>query len=152
MTDYKVKKTEADWRAQLDPMQFEVARHAETERQFSGKYWDHWSAGNYNCVGCHFHGGGGIGPPLMDDAWAYGSNPEQVFASIVQGRPNGMPSFRQKIPDYQVWQLVAYVRSMSGLVNKNAAPGRSDEMNTKTPENSVPTQPPRKLPRAELPR
>src|SRR4051812_38033500 len=24
---------------------------------------------NFNCVGCHFHGGGGIGPPLMDDKW-----------------------------------------------------------------------------------
>ena len=50
--DYKVKKSEAEWRAQLDPMQFEVARHAATERAFSGKYWDHWSNGNYNCVGC----------------------------------------------------------------------------------------------------
>ena len=49
---YKVKKTDAEWRAQLDPMQFEVARHAATERPFSGKYWDHWSDGNYNCVGC----------------------------------------------------------------------------------------------------
>ena len=50
--DYKVKKTDAEWRAQLDPMQFEVARKAATERPFSGKFWDHWSDGNYNCVGC----------------------------------------------------------------------------------------------------
>ena len=50
--DYEVKKTDAEWKAQLDPMQFEVARHAATERPFSGKYWDHWSGGNYNCVGC----------------------------------------------------------------------------------------------------
>ena len=49
---YKVKKTDAEWKAQLDPMQFEVARHAATERPFSGKYWDYWSDGNYNCVGC----------------------------------------------------------------------------------------------------
>ena len=49
---YEVTKTDAEWRAQLDPMQFEVARHAATERPFSGKYWDHWSEGNYNCVGC----------------------------------------------------------------------------------------------------
>ena len=50
--EYKVKKSDAEWRAQLDPMQFEVARHAATERPFSGLYWDHWSDGNYNCVGC----------------------------------------------------------------------------------------------------
>ena len=93
----------------------------------------------FNCVGYHFHGGGGIGPPLMDETWIYGSDPDQVFSTIVQGRPNGMPSYRGKIPDYQIWQIVAYVRSMSGLVNKTAAPGRSDEMTSTTPPNSVPT-------------
>ena len=50
--DYKVKKSEAEWRAQLDPMEFEVARHAATERPFSGKYWNHWDDGRYNCIGC----------------------------------------------------------------------------------------------------
>ena len=51
-TDRKVTKTDAEWRAQLDSMQFEVARHAATERPFSGKYWDHWDTGQYNCIGC----------------------------------------------------------------------------------------------------
>src|SRR5205823_166532 len=37
----------------------------------------------YNCSGCHFHGGGGIGPALMDDKWIYGSAPDQIFATIV---------------------------------------------------------------------
>jgi len=97
---------------------------------------------NFNCSGCHFHGGGGIGPPLMDDKWIYGSEPQQIFATVVQGRPNGMPSFHGKINDYQLWQIVAYVRSMSGLTNKNAAPGRSDQMKTTQPPNSVPTSQP----------
>ena len=44
MTD-KVHKSEAEWRAQLDPMQFEVTRHAATERAFSGQFWDHHEAG-----------------------------------------------------------------------------------------------------------
>ena len=90
----------------------------------------------FNCVGCHAHGGGGMGPPLMDDKWLYGSQPEQVFSTIVEGRPNGMPSFRGKIPDYQVWQLAAYVRSMSGQVPADAAPGRNDDMNATKPEQS----------------
>ncbi len=93
-----------------------------------------------NCVGCHFHGGGGIGPPLMDDKWIYGSNPEQIFSTIVEGRPNGMPSFRGKIVDYQVWQIVAYVRSLSGQVSTWAAPGRDDHMTAQTPPNSMKPQ------------
>jgi len=93
----------------------------------------------FNCVGCHFHGGGGIGPPLMDNKWTYGAEPQQIFATVIQGRPNGMPSFRGKIPDHQVWQIVAYVRSMSGLTNKLAAPNRSDEMKNATPSASTPT-------------
>lgn len=48
----KVVKTDAEWRAQLDPMQYEVTRHAATERPFTGKYWDHWTQGHYDCVGC----------------------------------------------------------------------------------------------------
>jgi cytochrome c oxidase cbb3-type subunit 3 len=90
-----------------------------------------------NCVGCHAHGGGGMGPPLMDDEWIYGGQPENIFATVVEGRPNGMPSFRGKLPDYQVWQLAAYVRSMSGQVPKDAAPSRDDNMQYKKPENST---------------
>ncbi len=82
----------------------------------------------YNCVGCHAHGGGAIGPALMDSVWIYGSRPEQIYSDIVQGRPNGMPSFGGKIPEYQVWELVAYVRSMSGQLPSDIAPSRSDEM------------------------
>lgn len=82
----------------------------------------------YNCVGCHANGGGGMGPALMDDSWIYGSEPQNIFATIVEGRPNGMPSFGGKIPEYQVWQLVAYVQSLSGNVPKAAANGRPDDM------------------------
>jgi peptide-methionine (R)-S-oxide reductase len=51
-TDYPVKKSDAEWRAQLDPQQYEVTRHAGTERAFTGRFWDHWEAGHYDCVGC----------------------------------------------------------------------------------------------------
>jgi cytochrome c oxidase cbb3-type subunit 3 len=81
-----------------------------------------------NCVGCHANGGGGIGPPLMDDVWIYGSEPQNIYATIVEGRPNGMPSFRGKIPEQQVWELVAYVRSMSGLLRQDVPSARSDHM------------------------
>ncbi|HYE20207.1 MAG TPA: cytochrome c [Tepidisphaeraceae bacterium] len=93
----------------------------------------------YNCNGCHAQGGGHIGPPLIDDQWRYGSRPEQVYATLVQGRPNGMPAFGGKVPDQQLWALVAYVRSMSGLVPLDAAPGRLDHMQGAPPPHSIPT-------------
>ena len=96
----------------------------------------------YNCSGCHANGGGGMGPALIDDQWLYGYEPQQVYASIVQGRPNGMPAFLGKIPDYQMWQLAAYVRSMSGLAPPAASPGRNDDIQGPPPENSIdPAQP-----------
>ncbi|HVO05767.1 MAG TPA: peptide-methionine (R)-S-oxide reductase MsrB [Burkholderiaceae bacterium] len=49
---YPVHKTDAQWRSELDPMQYRVARKGDTERAFSGKYWDHWADGTYRCVGC----------------------------------------------------------------------------------------------------
>ena len=84
---------------------------------------------SFNCVGCHAHGGGGIGPALMDRAWLYGSDPGQIFTSIVKGRPGGMPAFGDKLVDDEVWKLVAYVRSLSGWAPKAEAPGREDHMN-----------------------
>jgi cytochrome c oxidase cbb3-type subunit 3 len=92
---------------------------------------------SFNCVGCHAHGGGGMGVPLMDDRWIYGSEPQQVFATIVQGRPKGMPSFHGRLNDHQVWELVAYVRSLSGLTAQGASPGRDDHLKSEPPPNSV---------------
>ena len=48
----KVVKTDRDWREQLTPEQYRVARRAGTERAFSGQYWDHKSKGVYRCVCC----------------------------------------------------------------------------------------------------
>lgn len=82
----------------------------------------------FNCVGCHASGGGDSGPPLMDDQWIYGGEIDQIYLTIVQGRPNGMPAFGGKIPSQQIWQLAAYVRSMGGHGSKSARPGRDDHM------------------------
>jgi len=48
----RVSKSDAEWRAQLDPMQYQVTRHAATERAFTGQYWDHHEHGIYHCVCC----------------------------------------------------------------------------------------------------
>ncbi len=87
----------------------------------AAKYYDNAQAVNegmrlfqqYNCSGCHSNGGGGMGPPLMDDAWIYGGRLEQIHQTLVEGRPNGMPAWGGKVPDDQLWEIAAYVRSMS---------------------------------------
>jgi cytochrome c oxidase cbb3-type subunit III len=92
----------------------------------------------YNCSGCHANGGGGSGPALMDDVWIYGSNIENIAASIREGRPNGMPTFRGKIPEDQIWQIAAYVRALGGFVSSDVASSRHDEMNAHMGESRVP--------------
>jgi cytochrome c oxidase cbb3-type subunit 3 len=87
----------------------------------AAKYYDNAAAVNdgmklykaYNCSGCHSNGGGGMAPALMDDQWIYGGRLEQIHQTIIEGRPNGMPSWGGKIPDEQIWEIAAYVRSMS---------------------------------------
>jgi cytochrome c oxidase cbb3-type subunit III len=86
-----------------------------------------------NCAGCHFHGGGGIGPPLMDSDWRYGGSMPQIVDTILEGRPNGMPSFKDRITLQQAWQLAAYVRSLSAQPRKDALPSRADEMSNREP-------------------
>jgi cytochrome c oxidase cbb3-type subunit 3 len=85
--------------------------------------------GQMNCTGCHFNGGGGMGPALMSGHWRYGGRIDQIYASIAQGRPNGMPSWQDVLQPQQMWELAAYVKSLSAPVSssasQNAVPGTS---------------------------
>ena len=90
-----------------------------------------------NCVGCHAHGGGGMGPALMDGQWRYGGRIDQIAASIAEGRPNGMPAWRSKLTNQQIWQLAAYVRTLSGQVPKDAVSARADELSNTPPQTQT---------------
>jgi cytochrome c oxidase cbb3-type subunit 3 len=96
-----------------------------------------------NCVGCHAHGGGGMGPALMDDKWRYGGRIDQIAATIAEGRPNGMPAWRQKLTEDQIWKLAAYVRSLSGQPSKDVVSSRADAMSSTAPQTLTPREPTR---------
>ena len=53
MSETKLTKTDAEWRAELTPEQYAVCRCSATERPFSGKWYQHHDAGTYVCAACH---------------------------------------------------------------------------------------------------
>ena len=87
----ETRKTDAEWRAQLDAEQYAVARQGGTERAFTGKYWDHFEPGSYHCIGC--------GTPLFaaetkfDAGCGWPSYSEPINATVVErlvDRSHGM--------------------------------------------------------------
>jgi cytochrome c oxidase cbb3-type subunit 3 len=115
-----------------------------------------------NCTTCHaYDGSGNQGPDLTDTRWRYGGLPIQIFNSIHDGRPQGMPSWKDKLTDDQIWKLVTYVESFGGayparwwrkapqgdVENENESPEAQGQFMTPMPGTVPPpaqaTKPPR---------
>lgn len=84
---------------------------------------------SYNCVDCHgVDGSGSMAPTFQDSRWHFGGSPAEVFESIYQGRPDGMPAWGGRISNDQIWMLTAYVRSLStGDVSSENFTGKTVE-------------------------
>jgi len=65
MSDDRIDRSEAEWRAVLSPEEYRVCREKGTERAFTGEYWDEHRAGTYRCRAC--------GEPLFSSASKYDS-------------------------------------------------------------------------------
>ena len=87
-----------------NPFEGNAARIAEGSKLFIA----------YNCMDCHgADGAGAMGPSFQDNRWHFGGTAGDVFQSIYEGRPDGMPAWGGRIGDDQIWRLVAYVQSLS---------------------------------------
>jgi cytochrome c oxidase cbb3-type subunit III len=90
----------------------------------------------YNCSGCHGgHAGGGMGPSLRDPVWLYGNRDDQIFDTIARGRSRGMPAWGTKIPQQQIWELVAYIQSL-GTANEPDPPVEPTEEQVPNPQQN----------------
>lgn len=88
---------------------------------------------NFNCSGCHMaRGGGGMGPALSDDVWLYRDSPANLYLDIAQGRSAGMPAFGAMLPDRTIWELVAYIQSISE--KPGATFGTTTSLNPQSPD------------------
>jgi cytochrome c oxidase cbb3-type subunit 3 len=68
-----------------------------------------------NCAGCHaYNGKGNMGPDLTDAYWRYGGLPVQIYNTILEGRPQGMPAWGKALTPDEIWKLVAYIQSLGG--------------------------------------
>jgi cytochrome c oxidase cbb3-type subunit 3 len=68
---------------------------------------------SYNCVDCHgADGSGAMAPTFVDGRWHFGGSAAEVYESIYQGRPDGMPAWGGLLDRASIWRLTAYVRSL----------------------------------------
>jgi cytochrome c oxidase cbb3-type subunit 3 len=92
----------------------------------------------FGCSGCHGEGTGGRGPSFIDGWWLYGPSMVSIVSSIRDGRPHGMPAFRNRMTSDQIWQLAGYIKSLGAYKASASATGRSDEKIGRPAENRAP--------------
>ncbi|MEF0942443.1 c-type cytochrome [Rhizobium sp. BR 362] len=93
---------------------------------------------SFGCGACHGDGRGGVGPSFLDGWWLYGPEMVSIAASIRDGRPHGMPAFRDKMTIDEIWQLAGYVQTIGAYKAKTTAPSRNDDTHTRPAENRAP--------------
>lgn len=91
MSDYEIRKSDDEWRRQLDPLAYRVTRQAATEAPFTGRYWRHDADGVYRCICC---------------------NAELFDSSTKFDAGCGWPSYFQAIEDGRIERVMDYSHGM----------------------------------------
>jgi len=65
------------------------------------------------CAACHKPDGHGlVGPSLVDPFWKYGNTDAELYASVAEGRPGGMPAWGTQLGSEKIWQALAYMATL----------------------------------------
>jgi cytochrome c oxidase cbb3-type subunit 3 len=65
------------------------------------------------CVACHLPEGTGlVGPSLVDPYWKYGNSDAELFSTVSDGRPLGMPPWGPQLGAEKIWQVLAYMETL----------------------------------------
>jgi cytochrome c oxidase cbb3-type subunit 3 len=92
----------------------------------------------FGCFACHGEGTGGKGPSFIDGWWLYGPSMVSIVASIRDGRPHGMPAFKNRMTSDEIWQLAGYLKSLGAYTASVTATSRNDEKTSRPAENRAP--------------
>lgn len=80
------------------------------------------------CAACHKPDGSGlVGPSLVDPYWKYGSSDAELFETVAEGRPMGMPPWKSQLGSEKIWKVLAYLETLP----------RSDEPGVGAPERAA---------------
>lgn len=94
-SQFKVSKSDAEWKAELTPDQYYVLRHKETERPFTGEYYKHFEDGVYVCAAC--------GNPLFksdakfDSECGWPSFDQAIKGSVIEEEDNSHGMHRTEV-------------------------------------------------------
>jgi cytochrome c oxidase cbb3-type subunit 3 len=65
------------------------------------------------CAACHKPDGSGlVGPSLIDPYWKYGSSDAELYRTVSEGRPMGMPPWKSQLSSEKIWKVLAYIETL----------------------------------------
>ncbi len=119
--DKEMKKADTEVKAYLSKMSMNVDETTATLMKDAGDLSKGKALFETNCVTCHnSKGEGNIGPNLTDKNWIYGFDIKDVFKTVKNGTPNGMPEHNSKFNPVQLQQVASFVLSLPDTKGKAA--------------------------------